>query len=221
MNDQSEAAPLPQPLRREEGSQPLRREERFLKRLYHWTMALADKPYAPYALGLIAFAESAFFPVPPDVILIPMSLARPKRAWLYALICTAGSVAGALLGYAIGALLYDTVGKWLIALYGYGPRMEAIKVMYAQWGWAVILFKGLTPIPFKIVTITSGLLSYNLPLFVLLCTITRGTRFLIEALLMHRFGNAFKTLLERYFGTFMIVLVAIVVIGFYIAVRII
>jgi len=230
MNDPSQTAALPQPLGEVEGGQPIEREEllqphpgeeKLLKRLYHWTMALAEKPYAPWALGLIAFAESAFFPVPPDVILIPMSLARPKRAWLYALICTVGSVAGAVLGYAIGALLYDTVGKWLITLYGYGPKMEAIKLTYAQWGWAVILFKGLTPIPFKIVTITSGLLGYNLPLFVLLCTITRGARFLIEALLMHRFGDAFKTLLERYFGTFVIVLVALVVIGFYIAVRII
>jgi membrane protein YqaA with SNARE-associated domain len=211
MNDQSQAAPLPQPLAHVEGP---------LKRLYHWTMALADKPYAPWALGLIAFAESAFFPVPPDVILIPMSLARPKRAWLYALICTAGSVMGALLGYAIGAVLYDTVGKWLIALYGYGPKMEAVKATYAHWGWAVILLKGLTPIPFKIVTITSGLLGYNLPLFVLLCTITRGARFLIEALLMNRFGDAFKNMLERYFGAFLITLAAVVVIGFYIAVKI-
>ena len=124
-----------------------------------------------------------------------------------------------LLGYAIGALLYDTFGKWLIALYGYGPKMEAVKVMYAQWGWAVILLKGLTPIPFKIVTITSGLLGYNLPLFILLCTITRGARFLVEALLMNRFGDAFKQGLERYFGAFLIALAAIVVIGFYVAVK--
>jgi membrane protein YqaA with SNARE-associated domain len=211
MNDQSQTAPLSEPLAREEG---------LLKRLYHWTIALAEKPYAPWALGLIAFSESAFFPVPPDVILIPMSLARPKRAWLYALICTAGSVSGGLLGYAIGALLYDTIGKWLIALYGYGPKMEAVKIMYAHWGWAVILLKGLTPIPFKIVTIASGLLGYNLPLFILLCTITRGARFLIEALLMHRFGETFKALLERYFGTFLIILAVTVVAGFYIAVRI-
>jgi membrane protein YqaA with SNARE-associated domain len=195
--------------------------EGVMKRLYHWTMGLAEKPYAPWALGLVAFAESAFFPVPPDVILIPMSLARPKLAWAYALICTVGSVAGALLGYAIGALLFDTLGKWLIALYGYGPKIEAMRLMYAQWGWAVILLKGLTPIPFKIVTIASGLLGYNLPLFVLLCTITRGARFLVLALLINRFGETIKLWLERYFGLFMLLLAALVVIGFVIAAKVV
>ena len=118
MTEPSQAATLSPALQRPGGP---------VKRLYHWTMTLAEKPYAPWALGLIAFAESSFFPVPPDVILIPMSLARPKRAWLYALICTLGSVGGALLGYAIGALLFDTLGKWLIALYGYGPKIEAVR----------------------------------------------------------------------------------------------
>ena len=138
------------------------------QKLYRWTLSLAESQHAPWALGVIAFAESSFFPVPPDAILIPMSLARPKSAWVYALICTIGSVAGALLGYAIGALLFETVGKWLINLYGYGARVDELRALYAQWGWAVILFKGLTPIPFKIVTITSGLLAYSLPLFITL-----------------------------------------------------
>jgi membrane protein YqaA with SNARE-associated domain len=192
-----------------------------MKRLYHWTMALAEKPYAVWALAIVAFTESCFFPVPPDVILIPMSLARPRRAWVYALVCTLGSVTGALLGYAVGALLYQTVGKWLIDLYGYGARMEQIKVLFAQWGWAVILLKGLTPIPFKIVTISSGLLGYNLPLFVLLCAITRGLRFAILALLLNRFGEPIKGLLERYFGAFMVIMVFLVIIGFYLAVKVI
>ena len=93
------------------------------QKLYRWTLSLAESQHAPWALGAIAFAESSFFPVPPDAILIPMSLARPKRAWVYALICTVGSVAGAMLGYAIGAFLFETVGKWLINLYGYGARV--------------------------------------------------------------------------------------------------
>ena len=192
-----------------------------VKSLYLWTLALAEKPSAPWALGVIAFMESSFFPVPPDALLAVMTVARPKRAWLYALICTFGSVAGALLGYAIGALLYNTLGLWLIHLYGYGARVVELKALFAQWGWAVILLKGLTPIPFKIVTITCGLLGYNLPLFVLLCTLTRGARFLVLAVLLNLFGDTIKTLLERYFGVFMVALALIVVVGFYLAAKVI
>jgi membrane protein YqaA with SNARE-associated domain len=191
------------------------------QRLYDWTMSLAESRHAPLALGLIAFAESSFFPVPPDAILIPMSVAQPKRAWFYALICTIGSVLGALLGYAIGALLFETVGKWLINLYGYGPRIEEMRALYAQWGWAVILIKGLTPIPFKIVTITSGLMAYSLPLFVALCFVTRGARFFIEAVLLNYYGEQINKLLDKYFGLFLAILVIAIVAGFWIATRVI
>jgi membrane protein YqaA with SNARE-associated domain len=191
------------------------------QRLYHWTLSLAESPHAPWALGIIAFAESSFFPVPPDTILIPMSLARPKRAWVYALICTTGSVGGAVLGYAIGALLYETIGKWLINLYGYGARVDQFRALYTQWGWAVILFKGLTPIPFKIVTITSGLLAYSLPLFILLSFLTRGARFFFIAVLLKYFGEPIDGLLEKYFGWFLAILALAVVVGFWIAARVI
>jgi membrane protein YqaA with SNARE-associated domain len=191
------------------------------QRLYRWTLSLAESRHAPWALGIIAFMESSFFPVPPDAILIPMSLARPKRAWVYALICTLGSVAGALLGYAIGAFLYDTIGKWLIDLYGYGARVDQFRALYAQWGWAVILFKGLTPIPFKIVTITSGLLAYSLPLFVLLSFLTRGARFFFIAVLLRYYGESISGLLDKYFGWFLAILALAVVAGFWIAARVI
>ncbi|MEJ0092971.1 MAG: YqaA family protein [Methylocella sp.] len=191
------------------------------QRLYRWTLTLAESPHAPWALGVIAFAESSFFPVPPDAILIPMSIARPKNSWAYALICTLGSVAGALLGYAIGALLFETVGKWLINLYGYGARVDEMRALYAHWGWAVILLKGLTPIPFKIVTITSGLLSYNLPLFVILCFVTRGARFFLLALLLKYYGEPIKALLDKYFAWFLLILAAVVVLGFWIATHLI
>jgi membrane protein YqaA with SNARE-associated domain len=186
-------------------------------RLYQWTLKLAESRHAPLALGLIAFAESSFFPIPPDVILVPMSLARPNRALVYALICTIGSVAGGLLGYAIGAFLYGTIGQWLINLYGYGSRVEEVRALYAQWGWAFILIKGVTPIPFKIVTITSGVLAYSLPLFVLLSLITRGARFFILAALLNRFGETLKTLLEKYFGLFIALLLIVIVAGFVLA----
>ena len=215
MSDHTQAAPLPlDPALPRAGDGPT-------TRLYRWTMGLAETRYAPLALGIIAFAESSFFPVPPDVILIPMSLARPRRAWLYALICTIGSVTGALLGYAIGALLYGTVGKWLIHLYGYDARIAGLRAFFGHWGWAFILVKGLTPIPFKLVTIFCGLVAYNLPLFVLLCAITRGARFFVLAVLLNLFGEAIKGLLERYFGAFIAILVLAVVAGFVIAAKVI
>jgi membrane protein YqaA with SNARE-associated domain len=187
------------------------------QKLYRWTLTLAESRHAPLALGLVAFAESSFFPVPPDAILVPMSIARPKSAWTYALICTVGSVVGALLGYAIGALLFETVGKWLIDLYGYGARVDEMRALYAKWGWAVILVKGLTPIPFKLVTITSGLLSYSLPLFVLLCLVTRGARFFALALLLKYYGEPIRDLLDKYFGWFLLALLVVIVLGFWIA----
>jgi membrane protein YqaA with SNARE-associated domain len=187
------------------------------KKLYQWTLSLAESPHAPWALGLVAFAESSFFPIPPDTILVPMALARPKRAFLYALICTLASVAGGLLGYAIGALLYATLGKWLIHVYGYGTRVDEVRALYAHWGWAIILIKGLTPIPFKIVTITSGLLAYSLPLFVLLCLITRGARFFLLAAVLNRYGAPINGLLEKYFGYFLLLLAGAVILGFVIA----
>ena len=191
------------------------------QKLYRWTLSLAESQHAPLALGVIAFAESSFFPMPPDAILIPMSLAKPKSAWVYALICTVGSVMGALLGYAIGAFLYETVGKWLINLYGYGARVDQLRALYAQWGWAVILFKGFTPIPFKIVTITSGLLAYSLPLFILFSLITRGARFFVIAVLLKRYGEPVNALLDKYFGWFLGILALAVVVGFWIAARVI
>ena len=149
------------------------------KRLYHWTLSLAESPHATWALAAIAFAESSFFPLPPDLILVPMSLAKPTKAWTYAAICTVASVAGGIVGYGIGALLFDTLGHWLIQLYGYGAKVDSLRAFYADWGWAFILVKGLTPIPYKLVTIVSGLLGYNFFLFVLLSIITRGARFFL------------------------------------------
>ena len=191
------------------------------KRLYDWTLSLADSPRATWALALIAFAESSFFPVPPDVILAPMTVAQPKKAWFYAAICTGASVAGGVVGYVIGAFLFDTVGQWLINLYGYAQKMDALKEFYAQWGAIFILVKGLTPIPYKLVTIVSGVLGYNFPLFVLLSLITRGARFFILAAMLNRFGDTIKIYLERHFGLFMLVLLFFIVFGFYLAAKVV
>jgi membrane protein YqaA with SNARE-associated domain len=192
-----------------------------LKRIYDWCVRAADKPYALWILAAVAFAESSFFPIPPDVMLAPMSLAQPKRAWLFAAVCTAASVVGGVLGYAIGALLYDSVGHWLISLYGLGGKVEAFRASYAQWGAAIILLKGLTPIPFKLVTITSGFAGYNIWLFVLFSVITRGGRFFITALVLNRYGDWIRARLEQHLGLFVAVLLAALVAGFFVAFRMI
>jgi membrane protein YqaA with SNARE-associated domain len=189
------------------------------KRLYDWMLSVSESRHAPYALAAVAFAESSFFPIPPDLILIPMSLATPRRAWRYAAIATIASVAGGVLGYGIGALLFDTIGQWLIHLYGYADRMAALKETYARWGALVILVKGLTPIPYKLVTIVSGLLGYNFVLFVLLSLLTRGARFFLLAGALNRFGDPLKVALERHFAVFIGGLAIIIVLGFWIAAK--
>jgi membrane protein YqaA with SNARE-associated domain len=168
--------------------------------MYDWCIAAADKPYAIWMLGFVSFAESSFFPVPPDVMLIPMALAQPQRAWLFALVCTVTSVLGGVLGYAIGALLYDSIGGWIIQLYGYGEKVEEFRAAYAAYGAWIILLKGLTPIPYKLVTITSGFAGYNLLLFILLSVITRGARFYLLAFLLHRYGPRARAIIEERLG---------------------
>ena len=188
-------------------------------RLYQWILSLAESQHAPFALAAVAFAESSFFPIPPDVILIPMSLATPRRAWRYAAIATVASVLGGIVGYGIGALLFDTLGQWLIHLYGYADKMAALKETYARWGALVILIKGLTPIPYKLVTIVSGLLGYNFALFVLLSVVTRGARFFILAGALNWFGDPLRVALERHFALFLGLIAITIVIGFWIAAR--
>ena len=171
-----------------------------LRRLYRWTLDQAERPGAPWALGVVSFAESSFFPIPPDAMLIPMCLAKPSRAFWYATICTVTSVLGGLVGYAIGHLLYDTVGIKLIELYGYGAQADNFRAAYAEWGHWVILLKGLTPIPYKIVTITSGFAGYSLFFFILFSVITRGARFYLLAFLLNRYGSRARTIIEERLG---------------------
>src|SRR5260370_7433760 len=163
-----------------------------LKRIYDWCIDAAHKPYALWIMGAVSFAESSFFPVPPDVMLIPMSLARPERAWLYASVCTATSVLGGMLGYAIGALLYDSVGHWLIEFYGYGDKVEAFRAGYAEYGAWIILLKGLTPIPYKLVTITSGFANDKIWLFVILSAISLARPSFLSSILLTLSSHQFS-----------------------------
>jgi membrane protein YqaA with SNARE-associated domain len=191
-----------------------------LRRLYDWCVDTAGKPHAAWVLALVAFCESSFFPIIPDIMLIPMALARPDRAWWFAAVCTIGSVTGGVLGYFIGAALYDTLGQWLIHLYGYGGKVEAFRAAYAQYGSLIILLKGLTPIPYKIVTITSGFAGYNLGLFILFSFITRGARFFIEAFLLNRYGERARGIIEKRLGLWTGLAAAAIVVGFIVVVRV-
>jgi len=193
-------------------TQELAARRSLLRRLYDWCIDAAHKPHAVWIMGAVSFAESSFFPVPPDIMLVPLALARPEKAFRLALWCTLTSVAGGLVGYAIGALLYDSLGQWLMSLYGYTDKVEAFRAAYAEWGAWIILLKGLTPIPYKIVTITSGFAGYNFWMFVGLSFIARGIRFYLLAFLLNRYGPQARAIIEERLG-FWVSLAAIVLVA--------
>jgi membrane protein YqaA with SNARE-associated domain len=189
-----------------------------LRRLYNWTMDFAGHRNATRALAVVSFTESSFFPIPPDVLLVPMVLANRERAWYYATVCTIASVIGGIFGYLIGWLLYDSVGAWLINLYGYGTQVDAFRQAYAEWGTWIILIKGLTPIPYKIVTITSGFAGYDLFWFVVLSVITRAGRFFMVAALLYYYGEPVRGFIEKRLELVMAA-IAVVFVGGFVIVR--
>jgi membrane protein YqaA with SNARE-associated domain len=192
-----------------------------LKRIYDWCISAADKPYALWIMAAVSFAESSFFPIPPDVMLLPMSLARPKKAWFFAGICTVASVAGGVVGYAIGALLYDSVGQWLMHIYNLTDKVETFRQSYDEWGSVIILVKGLTPIPYKLVTITSGFAGYNIWLFILCSIVARGGRFFVLAVLLNRYGDTIRAELEKRLALWVTIGAVVLVLGFYVAVKLV
>jgi membrane protein YqaA with SNARE-associated domain len=183
-----------------------------LRRLYDWVMGLAASRHAPSALFAVSFAESSFFPVPPDVMLAPMVLARPEKAWRYATICTLASVLGGALGYAIGYFLQD-LALWLMSLSGHAEGLDQFRCWYNEWGVWVILIKGLTPIPYKLVTIASGLAQFAFPVFIAASVVTRGARFFLVAAVVKKFGPAMLPVVERRLALFAGLGVALIVIG--------
>ncbi|MBN9569067.1 MAG: DedA family protein [Alphaproteobacteria bacterium] len=188
-----------------------------MRAMYEWMMTHAQGPKAWWALAGVSFAESSFFPIPPDVMLVPMVLADRRRAFVIAAWAMLWSVLGGMLGYAIGAFLYDSVGHWLISAYGYGGELDAFRQSYAEWGAWIILIKGATPIPYKLVTIASGFAGYNLPLFILLSAITRGARFAIVAGLLWYFGEPVRNFIEKRLEWVMLAFLLTIVAGFVIA----
>jgi membrane protein YqaA with SNARE-associated domain len=168
-----------------------------LRSLYDRVLALAASKNAPWWLAVVSFTESSFFPIPPDVLLIPMILARPDKAWRYALICTIASVIGGAFGWLIGYALFDLMAQPILNLYGYGEKFHAFQESYREWGLWIILIKGLTPIPYKIVTIASGAANFDFVTFMLASIVTRGGRFYLVAVLLHFFGAPVKDFVEK------------------------
>jgi len=168
-----------------------------LQRLYARMLDIAAGPNALTALLIISFVESSFFPIPPDILLIPMILARPREAWRLAAYCTLASVAGGLLGYAIGYFLFDTIGRPILEFYHAMDRYDALKAGFDKWGVWIIILKGMTPIPFKLVTIASGVAEFNLLTFTLASLVSRSLRFFLLAALLWRFGEPVRDFIER------------------------
>jgi membrane protein YqaA with SNARE-associated domain len=167
-----------------------------LRRLYDSVLRLAASPRAPAALFVVSFLESSFFPVPPDAMLAPMVLTRPEKAWRYALICTVASVLGGMLGYVIGFYL-DGFATWLLALIGHAEGPAVFQAWFEKWGLWVILIKGLTPIPYKLVTIASGLAHFSFLTFVIASIVTRGARFFMVAYVVKTFGPGLLPVIEK------------------------
>jgi membrane protein YqaA with SNARE-associated domain len=184
-----------------------------LRRLYQQTMSLAGSPKAPAWLAVISFTESSVFPIPPDVMLAPMVLARPEKAYWYATLCTIASVLGGILGYVIGYFLGD-LGHALLALMGHREGLETFQAWYAEWGLWVILIKGATPIPYKLVTITSGLAAFNFPVFVVASIVTRAARFFLVAFFLRQFGPAILPVIERRIYLVTGAFVGVLILGF-------
>jgi membrane protein YqaA with SNARE-associated domain len=168
-----------------------------VRRLYNWTMQFASGPNALWALIVVSFAESSFFPIPPDVLLVPMVLANREKAFKFIAACTLASVAGGMFGYWIGASLYDTVGQWIIHLYGLESKVETLRQGYQENGGWFIVAKGFLPIPYKLVTIASGFFGYNFWMFMLLSLLTRGARFGLVGLLLAYYGEPVRTFIEK------------------------
>lgn len=186
-----------------------------LRRLYDWTMGLAAHRHALPALFGVSFIESSVFPIPPDVLMIPMVLAQRARAFLIALVATCGSVLGALLGYWIGSALMDTVGQWVLTVYGKEDAYAQLAARFAEYGGWAVLFAALTPFPFKVITIFSGAVGLPLPIFLLTSVIGRAGRFLIVAALLWKFGPPIRDFIEERLGLVFTVFMACLLGGFF------
>ena len=181
------------------------------KRLYNWTLVKANHKNAKWYLSLISFAESSFFPIPPDILLIPMALASRAKALFFAFMCTVFSVLGGILGYAIGYFFYNSVGIYIVEFYHLENSFSVFENYYKEFGILIVLGAGITPFPYKFITIASGVFGLNIFLFIIVSIIGRGLRFYLIAILLYFFGEKIRLIIDRYFNiltvTFFILLV--------------
>lgn len=186
---------------------------RFLHLLYDWTMQLANNPRAIWLLGFVSFIEAIFFPIPPDVLLIPMILANIKRAWLYAFVTTITSVVGGLVGYAIGYLAYEQIAEPLLLSLGKQAAMNLFSISINENGFLIVLTAGISPIPFKVVSVMSGFTQMPVFVFLLSALLGRATRFFVVATLLKYYGEAIKSFIETYLGWLFLFFIALIVLG--------
>ena len=186
-----------------------------LRRLYDWTMSLATHRHALWALAVVAFVESSFFPIPPDVLMIPMIIAAPRRAFLIAGVATAASVLGGLFGYFIGWGLFEAIGQPIFDFYGKADAVEAFNARFNEYGAWAVLIAGVTPFPFKVITIMSGVTGLSLPVFILSSIVARALRFFLVAGLLWAFGAPIRDFIERRLGLVSTVFCVLLVGGFY------
>lgn len=187
-----------------------------LRGLYDWTMRLADHPRAMWALAVVAFVESSVFPIPPDVIMIPMILARPHRAWAIAGVALVASVIGGMLGYAIGALAYEQIGQPILESMGKAEAMQAFNTRFNDFGFWAVLGAGITPFPYKVITIMSGWTGMPLGTFIATSILARGLRFFIVAALLWKFGAPIRDFIERRLGLMFTLFLVLLIGGFYV-----
>ena len=186
-----------------------------LRRLYDQIIALSAHPRALWVLAAVSFAESSVFPIPPDVMMIPMILARPSRAWLVATVALASSVLGGLLGYAIGALAYEQIGLPVLTALGKADAMSEFGLRFNDFGFWAVLMAGITPFPYKVITIMSGWTAMPLTTFIATSVLARGIRFFLVAFLLWKFGAPIRDFIERKLGLVTILFVALLFGGFY------
>ena len=177
----------------------------FLKKTYNWILEKAQHKNAKWYLSLISFAESSFFPIPPDILLIPMALASKARALFYAFMCTLFSVLGGILGYAIGYFFYNSVGIYIVDFYHLENSFNIFENYYKEFGILIVLGAGITPFPYKFITIASGVFGLNIFLFIIVSIIGRGLRFYLIAILLYFFGEKIKLIIDKYFNILTIV----------------
>ena len=189
-----------------------------LRPLYDWTLRLADTRYAMWALALVAFIESSVFPIPPDILMIPMILARPRRAWEIAALATLASVLGGLAGYWIGDALFESVGRPVLEFYGKEAYFDEFRARYNEYGAWAVLIAGVTPFPYKVVTILSGATGLSLTIFVVASVVARGLRFFVLAALLWKFGPPIRDFIERRLGL-LFTLFCVLLVGVFVVLR--